>query len=309
LAFYALFFLTIFSGLTSPLSPMWNTISQKISAVTGRPFRPDDRGSIGGGCISQSFVLSDRDRHFFVKTNRETGLEMFEAEALGLKQMHATQTICVPEPICWGVAGSSAYIVLEYLDIGRRSTDAASFEMGQKLAQMHRQGCCDRFGWERHNTIGSTPQMNDRSEHWAEFFATRRLESQLRLAARKGRQFEGGAELVDRVPELLEGHAPIPSLLHGDLWGGNAGVTRDGVPVIFDPATYYGDRETDIAMTELFGGFSPAFYQGYNEEWPLDEGYDRRKILYNLYHLLNHFNLFGSSYAGQIETSIRQLLA
>jgi len=287
---------------------MWNIISQKISAVTGRPFRPDERGSIGGGCISQSFVLSDNERKFFVKTNRETRLEMFEAEALGLKQMFATQTIRVPEPICWGIAGSSSYIVLEYLDIGRRTTDAAALEMGRKLAQMHREGVCDRFGWERNNTIGSTPQLNERFDHWAEFFATQRLEYQFRLAAHKGHRFEGDMKLVDRVPDLLAGHTPVPSLVHGELWGGNAGVTRDGLPVIFDPATYYGDRETDLAMTELFGGFSPAFYRGYTEEWPLAEGYDRRKILYNLYHLLNHVNLFGSGYVGQVEASMRQLL-
>jgi len=288
---------------------MWNTITQQIGAVTGRPFRPDDRGSIGGGCISQSYVLSDRDRQFFVKTNRENRLEMFQAEAIGLKQMHATETIRVPEPICWGVEGSSSYIVLEYLDIGRRSTDAASIEMGRQLARMHRVGTSDRFGWERNNTIGSTPQVNDLSENWAEFYATHRLEFQLRLAARKGHNFDRGAALVEKVPQILAGHSPVPSLLHGDLWGGNAGVTRDGVPAIFDPATYYGDREADLAMTELFGGFSPAFYRGYSEEWPLEDGYDRRKILYNLYHVLNHFNLFGSGYAGQAESMIRTLLA
>ena len=254
-------------------------------------------------------MLSDRDRTFFVKTNRENRLEMFQAEALGLKQMHATETIRVPEPICWGVEASSAYIVLEYLDIGRRSTSAAALEMGRQLARMHREGKSEQFGWERNNTIGSTPQVNDPSDSWAEFFAIHRLEFQLRLAARKGHSFDRGAELVEKVPQILAGHEPVPSLLHGDLWGGNAGVTRDGVPVIFDPATYYGDREADLAMTELFGGFPPGFYQGYAEEWPMDEGYERRKVLYNLYHVLNHFNLFGSGYAGQAESMIRTLLA
>ena len=110
------------------------------------------------------------------------------------------------------------------------------------------------------------------------------------------------------ILELLAGHQPQPSLVHGDLWSGNASVTVDGEPIIFDPATYWGDREVDIAMTELFGGFPTTFYRGYNEAWPLDDGYKQRKTLYNLYHVLNHFNLFGGGYASQAEKMIQQLL-
>ena len=150
--------------------------------------------------------------------------------------------------------------------------------------------------------------MNPWTEDWAEFFAEHRIGFQLRLAARKGMRFTGADELVETIPQLLAGHTPIASIVHGDLWGGNASVTAEGEPVIFDPATYYGDREVDIAMTELFGGFPAAFYQGYNQEWPLDDGYDRRKTLYNLYHIINHYNLFGGGYGSQAQSMIRTLL-
>jgi fructosamine-3-kinase len=129
----------------------------------------------------------------------------------------------------------------------------------------------------------------------------RRMRPQIELAGKHG------FDLALPCLKLLEGHKPQPSLLHGDLWGGNAGFTAEG-PVLFDPAVYYGDREADLAMTELFGGFPQEFYSSYNKIWPLDDGYERRKHLYNLYHLLNHLNLFGSSYLAQVESTLRLLL-
>jgi len=287
---------------------MWTTIAEHISATIGQPFEPSDRGSVSGGCINQGFTLSDDLHSFFVKTNQASRLEMFTAEALGLQHLAATQTIRVPYPICWGCAKDTAYLVLEYLPLRGRADRQAAQTMGQRLAKLHRQRIAQKFGWERHNTIGSTPQINTWCDRWVDFFVEHRIEFQLRLAAHNGGKFELGAKLVDRIPTLLADHEPQPSLLHGDLWGGNAGVLRDGTPVIFDPATYYGDREADLAMTELFGGFSSDFYAGYQQEWPLSEGYDRRKILYNLYHILNHFNLFGSGYAGQADAMMRKLL-
>jgi fructosamine-3-kinase len=232
---------------------------------------------------------------------------MFEAEALGLQQMLATATIRAPKPICWGTAAGSAYLVLEWLELG--SGDMKSWqEMGRKLAAMHSHTSSKGFGWQQNNTIGSTPQINTWTADWAEFYAQQRLGYQFQLAKRRGGQFPQQETLLEVIPLMFADYQPQPSLVHGDLWGGNAACTVTGEPVIFDPATYFGDREVDIAMTELFGGFPAAFYQGYNE-FPLDPGYEKRKTLYNLYHILNHFNLFGGGYESQANRMISQILA
>lgn len=287
---------------------MWEKIAAEIEAVTGDKIQGNNHRSVGGGCINQGYQLNANNRSYFVKLNQASLADMFTAEALGLQQMWATHTIRVPKPICTGTVGNYAYIVMEWLDIGGRGDTTAWEEMGRQLAQLHRQGVADQFGWERNNTIGSTPQINTWTADWGEFWATHRIGYQLRLAKRRGGQFPDGDRLVAMIPQLLANHNPQPSLVHGDLWGGNAAVTVDGEPVIFDPAAYYGDREVDIAMTELFGGFSTAFYKGYNEVWPLPPGYQQRKTLYNLYHILNHFNLFGGGYGGQANRTIGELL-
>ncbi|MGB7711549.1 MAG: fructosamine kinase family protein [Microcoleus sp.] len=319
---------------------MWDKISAHISEVTGDKFAIDNRRSVSGGCINQGYYISSSSRAYFAKINQASQVAMFEAEALGLQQMGETQTIRVPEPICWGTEGNSAYIVLEWMDLGGRGGDSLrdSFasraweEMGRKLAAMHKytppspgrarghrpyngggeeansgllRGC---FGWTLNNTIGSTVQINNWTANWGEFWAEHRIGYQLKLAKRRGGHFPQGERLLEVIPELLAGYEPQPSLVHGDLWGGNAGVTSAGEPVIFDPAAYFGDREVDLAMTELFGGFSAQFYRGYNQVWPLDSGYEKRKILYNLYHILNHFNLFGGSYDSQANQMINRIL-
>ena len=166
------------------------------------------------------------------------------------------------------------------------------------LAEAHRNPG-KRFGWSRDNYIGSTPQANGWCENWAGFWRERRLKPQLELAKRNGFDLRFDED-------LLKNHSPQPALLHGDLWSGNAGFTTHG-PVVFDPAVYYGDREADLAMTELFGGFPRAFYEAYEETYPLDEGYRARKHLYNLYHLLNHLNLFGAGYLSQVRETLSLL--
>ncbi len=192
--------------------------------------------------------------------------------------------------------GGEAVLSLEWLDL-RSDGDYAA--LARMLARVHRH-TGPRFGWERDNWIGLGPQRNGWSTDWPAFFEDKRLAPQLELARRKGYSFS-----IPDVKALLA-HRPEPSLLHGDLWRGNAGFVAQG-PVLFDPAVYYGDREADLAMTELFGGFPPAFYASYREEWPLEPGYEERKHLYNLYHLLNHLNLFGPGYLGQVEASLRLL--
>ncbi|MGH1393000.1 MAG: fructosamine kinase family protein [Trichormus sp.] len=286
---------------------MWTEIDTHISRVTGEKFHSQNRRSVSGGCINQGYSVSDGEITYFVKLNQASQVAMFEAEMLGLQQMYDTDTIRVPKPICWGIAGNSGYIVLEWLEMGGANSNSW-VEMGRNLAAMHKATSQQGFGWDVNNTIGSTPQINNWTENWVDFYTQHRLGYQFQLARRRGGNFPKQDDLLAAIPDLLADHQVQPSLVHGDLWGGNAGCTVTGEPVIFDPATYFGDREVDIAMTELFGGFPAAFYQGYKAVWPLDTGYETRKTLYNLYHILNHFNLFGGGYASQANRMIEQIL-
>jgi len=249
------------------------------------------------------------DTQLFVKLNRAERIEMFAAEAAGLRALEQANAIRVPRVIELGCAGDAAFLALEWLDFASEES-GADRRLGQALALQHRKTAA-QFGWERENTIGSTPQHNEPCDDWAEFFRERRLAYQLELARRNGLPGEVESalrNLLDQVPALLSGHSPEPSLLHGDLWGGNRGTLRDATPVVFDPAVYFGDRETDLAMTRLFGGFGQDFYTAYAAELPLAAGWEQRADLYNLYHLLNHFNLFGSAYLGAVQSTTRRLL-
>ena len=287
---------------------MIGDIAAAIARATGAAFSPSRQAALGGGCINRAFKLSDGVRSFFVKTNDASRLTMFEAEAAGLEEILATHSLRAPRPICHGISDGAAWLVLEYLELG---TSGSGAEMGRLLAQMHRK-TAGQFGWTRDNTIGSTPQINAWAEDWVEFFRDRRLGHQLDLAASKGygdALQRKGERLRSELGAFFSTHQPAPSLLHGDLWGGNAGYARSGEPVIFDPAVYYGDREADLAMTELFGGFGADFHAAYREAWPLDSGYAVRKHLYNLYHILNHAYMFGGGYVGQAASVLDRLLA
>ncbi|MGP0128357.1 MAG: fructosamine kinase family protein [cyanobacterium endosymbiont of Rhopalodia musculus] len=286
---------------------MWTQIAQHISKAIQREFRIKNRRSVNGGCINQCYSLIGDNITYFVKTNQASQVEMFAAEALGLKQISNTKTIRVPQPICWGIAERASYIVLEWIEFNG-GTNQSWEEMGRKLAAMHHHQGSDKFGWEQNNTIGSIPQMNIWTDSWADFFAENRIGYQLKLARRRGGNFPECTQVVEIVKELLAHRKPQPSLVHGDLWSGNVAVTQEGEPVILDPATYYGDHEVDLAMTELFGGFLGVFYRGYNEVFPLDKGYEKRKTIYNLYHILNHFNLFGGGYGSQVNRMIQKIL-
>jgi fructosamine-3-kinase len=285
-------------------------IAARIAAASGQPFVLERQGNVGGGCINTTEVLEGSGRKYFVKLNDASRLEMFAAEAEGLRELAQARALRAPQPICHGQVNGSAYLVLEYLELGGGSAQSLE-KLGTGLAALHRH-TQPQFGWHRANTIGSTPQINTPGDDWVEFYRAHRLGYQLRLAAEQGcggALLRQGEQLMDRLESFFESYRPIPSLLHGDLWGGNYSATRSGEPVIFDPAVYYGDREADLAMTELFGGFGERFYAAYREAWPLDVGYRVRKTLYNLYHVLNHFNLFGGGYAAQAEHMIGSLLA
>lgn len=286
-----------------------SVMETSISEATGRPFRVKHERPAGGGCISQASVVTGADgRRFFVKWNSARLSEMFAAEAEGLAALADARAIRVPGPVCHGIDGERCYLVMELLELDGHP-DPARF--GEALARMHRHTAA-HFGWHRNNTIGATPQINTWHDDWIVFWREQRLGYQAGLAQRRG----AGSSLVsaihglmDTLPAFFNGYRPVASVLHGDLWSGNWGADRDGNPVIYDPAVYFGDRETDLAMTELFGGPGSRFHDAYHATWPIDPGYRVRKDLYNLYHLLNHFNLFGGGYAGQSERLAKRLLA
>lgn len=290
------------------MEKIWTAIAAHISAVTNVSFTIKSRQSVNGGCINTSTILQGNASRYFVKLNQASRVAMFAAEAQGLKEITGTRTVRVPQPVCWGEAEGSAYLVLEFLDLGHAGEPSMQ-TLGQQLARMHRT-TAPHFGWRIDNTIGSTPQINTACSDWVEFWQRHRLGYQLTLAeGRSKKSLQGkGQRLMADVGVFFANYLPTPALLHGDLWSGNAAAVQSQ-PVIFDPAVYYGDREADIAMTELFGGFSPRFYQAYQEAWPLDSDYRARKTLYNLYHVLNHLNLFGGGYGAQAEGMIDLLLS
>ncbi len=282
----------------------WQQLWDRIQAATGQRLHEGKAVAAGGGSINETYVWQHPQQTLFVKFNRPEREAMFASEAYALQQLAKVAAIRVPTPLLWGTVEGASFLVLEYLPL---SSQGDWRQMGEQLAQLHCQGRGDRYGWPENNTIGATPQLNPWSDHWGDFFCEARLRYQFDLARRRGGTFPQVEALLSRVRKLLD-HQPPPTLVHGDLWSGNAAFTRSGEPVIFDPASYYGDREVDVAMTELFGGFPAAFYEGYRATYPLAAGYAQRKTVYNLYHILNHFNLFGGSYKAQAERMMAQIL-
>lgn len=285
-------------------------IIQEIEHVTGINCQPHQLSSVGGGCINTAYQLKTPESQFFIKVNSPNLADMFVAEAQGLQEMAELNAVRVPKVICYGTADGHSYLVLEYIPLSSMRGGANS-KLGEQLAQLHQHPQL-YFGWHMDNTIGSTPQINDRSTDWVKFWQQQRLGKQLEFAARngfKGNLQKNGERLIDELPAFFTDYQPQASLLHGDLWSGNAAADEQGNPVIFDPACYYGDAETDLAMTELFGGFGSDFHAGYRSVRSVDPGYYTRKTLYNLYHIINHLNLFGGGYLGQADAMILQLLA
>jgi len=286
----------------------WNLLAAALGPRGRGPARDLRATPLAGGSINRAVRLEFDSRRFFVKLNRASCEAMFVAERRGLEAIRQSNTIRVPEVYLTGSNGQNAYIVMEYLDLdGPLDRE----RQAHALAAMHR--CFGaRFGFECDNTIGSSPQPNSPGDDWVEFWRERRLGAQLELA----RANELDAQLIDSGYRLGEdlahffcGYRPRPSLLHGDLWSGNQGADADGNPVVFDPACYYGDHQADLAMMELFGSPGERFFALYQEHFPIADGYAERRDLYNLYHLLNHANLFGGGYRAQSQQLIDRLLA
>ncbi len=295
--------------------PESKAISQSLASALGQDLEFTTWQGVAGGDINQSWqATAGNGQSFFIKTNRGDKLAMFEAEAVGLGEISqgltAENPLRIPAVYNCGTDGQYAWLVMEYLPLGS-GTRQSERELGRGLAMLHQQ-TSSLFGFKADNFIGSSPQANEQHASWLDFLATQRFETQFKLAEKNGFfehiRFEA-EQLLKALPCLLGSHSPQPSLLHGDLWSGNKGVDNHGNPTIFDPACYYGDRECDLAMTELFGGFSAAFYEGYDEVFPIEQGYQQRKTLYNLYHILNHANLFGGHYIQQSKRMMQQLQA
>jgi fructosamine-3-kinase len=288
----------------------WQDITTHIEQAIGQPFCLINSTPVSGGCINTAYILQSKDSSYFIKLNQAHYLSMFKAEFAGLKELHATQTIKVPQPIAYGTSSCHAFLILDYIPF-ISTTQQSDWQLGQQLAALHKIQQ-PFFGWSIDNTIGANTQVNLPSKNWLSFWRDHRLNFQLSLAITHGyggKLIQSGEKLSESLSHFFNDYHPHPSLLHGDLWSGNAAVTTDGAPVIYDPACYYGDREADIAMTELFGRFGEQFYAGYQEIYPIDSGYSVRQHLYNLYHILNHLNLFGESYQHQAQAMIDLLLS
>jgi fructosamine-3-kinase len=262
--------------------------------------------SVGGGDISSSARVRLADgREVLVKWNVGVLPGLFTCERRGLELLRAAEALRIPQVLAHAESsnGRPGFIVLEWLGRGS-SSPAAAEALGRGLAALHRV-TAGSFGLDHDNYIGANPQPNRQVDNWVTFFREQRLGFQMELARQNGHLHPSRArrleQLLARLDDWLPAHPPA-SLLHGDLWGGNWLTTASGEPALIDPAVYYGHREAELAFTELFGGFSSAFYRSYNESWPVNPGYAERRDLYNLYHLLNHLNLFGEGYGGQVDS-------
>lgn len=296
--------------MTTQFDAGFEDIAAAIGDCTGVPFTPASIKPVSGGSIHRAWHIDDGIGHYFVKTGEIAVAPMFAAEAQGLQALSAAAAVPTPTFITRGQNATRAFLVLEYLDLAPLDPSAGA-ALAAALAQLHRI-TGESYGWAEDNFIGLTSQENTTHPSWPHFFGEYRLRPQLQRAQLNGLDralVAKGYGIIERIGGLFIDYRPAPSLLHGDLWSGNAARIRGGGPVIFDPACYYGDRETDIAMAELFGGFPISFYATYRTTWPLDSGYEARKPLYNLYHVLNHFNLFGNAYLGQVQRMIEGLLA
>jgi protein-ribulosamine 3-kinase len=289
--------------------PEFQAIAARLAAQ-GRVIDPDSARAVGGGCIHGAWRLAGSGAPVFLKTNRASAAWLLEAEADGLEALRAAGFLRVPAVLGGGVDGDTAWLALEWLEL-RSPTPASEHALGEALARQHL-APGPYFGWHRDNAIGATPQPNAPGNDWARFFGEHRIGFQLRLGRANGlpaRLLARGERLLEAMPRLLAGRQPAPALLHGDLWGGNRAADAEGRPVVFDPAAHYGDPECDLAMTRLFGAFGREFYAAYDVVLAPAPGRAMRARLYQLYHVLNHANLFGGGYAAQALATVDALLA
>ena len=267
---------------------------------------------VSGGCINQVVQIESRQNSYLLKWNHRPLSGMFAAEAAGLHLLKTTKSIRVPEVLSIGEnSGGINYILLEWIEPEQQKVRLDQALLGSQLASLHRQlSPQGMFGLDHDNYIGSNRQFNGWKADWIEFFRDKRLQPQIEMAVQQGlvtgNRLTKLRYVANNLNIWLSSEKTIPSLVHGDLWAGNIISGTQCEPVLIDPAVYFGDREVDLAFTELFGGFSVDFYKAYQETWPLEDSYPKRRDIYNLYHLLNHLNLFGSSYGYQIDSILER---
>ncbi|MFW5741778.1 MAG: fructosamine kinase family protein [Spirochaetota bacterium] len=283
------------------------SVEDALRRIAGESASVASERPVGGGCIADGRRVTLTDgRSFFVKQSDSLPPGIFASEARGLEALASERGPRVPRVEAYSAADSGGFIVLEWIEPGEQGPGFAE-SFGRRLAALHAERRVERFGFDQDNYIGSTPQPNGWMDSWHDFFRERRIGFQTRLARERGLLDERDTRAIDAVLARLETLLPAPghpSVLHGDLWGGNYLVDAGGRAVLIDPATYYGHREADLAMTELFGGFPARFYRAYEEASPLQEGYRERVSLYNLYHLLNHANIFGGGYVSSVRSVV-----
>jgi fructosamine-3-kinase len=290
---------------------MWQCIEQAINAEINDSFSIKKKKKISDTDMNLTYQISDYHHHYFVKINDKSHINHFESEAYALEQIKALKQVSCPDVIAFGNSLDKSFLILNYLPLTVNNSQVDSkcwYTLGEQLAQMHKCSNHGQFGWQHDNYIGETLQPNDWRSNWKTFFAEQRIAWQLQLLSEKSVKLGDIDHIAQVCHDALNHHTVKPSLVHGDLWQGNMGFTGSS-SVIFDPACYYGDREVDIAMTELFGHLPFEFYQGYQKNFPLDEGYEQRKIIYNFYHILNHANLFGGVYIEQSKAVLSRILS
>jgi protein-ribulosamine 3-kinase len=278
-------------------------VEEKLSGIFSSHFSILKNQPVGGGCINHAHKLETNHVNFFLKWNDASAYpKMFEAEAKGLSELRSAKALYIPDVVLSGEANGKSFLILEWIEPGKRKNNFWN-DFGEKLALIH-QHTSTNFGLDHDNYIGSLNQSNRQHTSWTEFFIHERLEPQLKLAIDNNKlsnhQITHSSNLFNRLHEIIPEEKP--SLLHGDLWNGNFMIGKDGSACLIDPAVYYGHREMDLAMTKLFGGFDSAFYQSYNETFPLEKNFETRIDIHNLYPLLVHVNLFGGGYIQQVNS-------
>ncbi len=286
---------------------MWQTIQQAIQDTVDSSFEIKYKELATGGDINKCYWLSNDDHNYFVKLNNKDHLTHFESEAYALEQIKSLKQITCPEVITTGTTLDKSFLILNYIPF-ESPVSNDWYHLAQQLAHMHQNSTHGQFGWQHDNYIGHTLQPNTWQSNWRTFFAEQRIAWQLQLLDEKSIKLGDIDHITQVCHDALGHHKVSPCLVHGDLWQGNMGFFQH-TPVIFDPACYYGDREVDIAMTELFGQLPEDFYQGYHDTYPIADRYEQRKLIYNFYHILNHANLFGGVYIEQSKATLSRILS